>query len=74
VIQNNPYHIEKRLRVVRELPWPLPALTVVQITDTDLDALDATGDDADAYWDELNRIVGRIVGSEASPGSGEPVD
>jgi hypothetical protein len=38
--------LERRLRVVRTLPWGIPASVLLDLTDADLDALDvATGSD-----------------------------
>ena len=51
--------LENRVQAMRELPWVIPALVVVSMTDEDLDNLDA-GADTDRYWSELNRIVTRI--------------
>jgi hypothetical protein len=50
--------VEARLRVVRELPWPLPALVVVGMTDEDLDHLAAASEGE--YWTILNAIVTRM--------------
>jgi hypothetical protein len=44
---------------MRELPWVIPALTIIEMTDEDLDNLDAAAD-TDRYWTVLNRIVARI--------------
>jgi hypothetical protein len=43
--------IDQRARVVRQLPWPIPASV--------LDHL-AAASDADAYWSILNTVVPRI--------------
>jgi hypothetical protein len=52
-------NIERRLRVVRDLPWVLPASVLLELTDADLDELDlATG--SRHYWRTLNAIVTRI--------------
>jgi hypothetical protein len=51
--------LETRVAVTRDLPWPIPALVVVEFTDEDLDNLDAAAD-TDRYWTVLNRIVARI--------------
>jgi hypothetical protein len=56
--------LETRVAAMRDLPWPLPALVVVEFTDEDLDLLDAAAD-TDEYWSVLNRIVTRIE-SEAA--------
>jgi hypothetical protein len=44
---------------MRELPWVIPALVVIQFTDEDLDLLDAAYDKPE-YWSTLNTIVKRI--------------
>ncbi len=51
--------LENRVQAMRELPWVIPALVVVQMTDEDLDLLDAAYE-TDEYWSVLNRIVTRI--------------
>jgi hypothetical protein len=51
--------LENRMQAMRELPWPIPALVVIQFTDEDLDLLDAAYD-TDKYWTVLNGIVSRI--------------
>jgi hypothetical protein len=51
--------VESRLRVVKELPWPIPALVIVGMTDEDLDLLAAASDDE--YWRVLNGVVSRIL-------------
>jgi hypothetical protein len=51
--------LESRVQAVRELPWVIPALTVMQMTDLDLDHLDMAAD-TDGYWAVLNAIVTRI--------------
>ncbi|HLL39250.1 MAG TPA: hypothetical protein VK357_06220 [Rubrobacteraceae bacterium] len=52
------YITELRLKAVRELPWPIPAAVLVEMTDEDLDRLSAaTNRD---YWRVLNTIVTRI--------------
>jgi len=54
------YITERRLRVVRELPWVLPWPVVLALRDADLDALDTAGD---GYWRTLGDIVDRIQAS-----------
>jgi hypothetical protein len=54
--------VESRLRVVRELPWPIPALVVVGMTDEDLDHLAAAPNPTVVYWRTLNAIVRREEG------------
>jgi hypothetical protein len=51
--------LENRVQAMRELPWPIPALTIVEMTDEDLDNLEAAAD-TDRYWTVLNAIVSRI--------------
>jgi hypothetical protein len=51
--------LENRVQALRELPWPIAALTIIEMTDEDLDNLDAAAD-TDRYWTVLNRIVARI--------------
>lgn len=48
-----------RLKAVRELPWPIPAVVLVEMTDEDLDHL-ASASDRD-YWLVLNGVVMRIL-------------
>jgi hypothetical protein len=59
--------VEARLRVVRELPWPIPAFVVVAMTDEDLDLL-AAASDRNAYWHVLNTIVRRIESRSTTVG------
>ena len=58
--------VESRLRVVRELPWPIPALVIVGMTDEDLDHLAAASDED--YWRVLNGIVRRIESRSTTVG------
>jgi hypothetical protein len=51
--------LENRVQAMRELPWPIPALVIIEMTDEDLDNLDAAAD-TDRYWTVLNAIVSRI--------------
>jgi hypothetical protein len=51
--------VENRIHAMRELPWVIPALVIIEITDEDLDNLDAAAD-TDKYWTVLNAIVARI--------------
>ena len=51
--------LENRVMAMRELPWPIPAVVVIQFSDEDLDLLDAAYDKPE-YWSVLNRIVTRI--------------
>ena len=53
------YITELRLKAVREMPWPIPAAVLVEMTDEDLDRL-AAAPDHDTYWRVLNGVVGRI--------------
>ncbi len=52
----------RRLKVVRDLPWVIPARVLMCMTDEDLDNL-AAASDIDAYWSTLNDIVTRIQGN-----------
>jgi hypothetical protein len=46
---------------MRDVPWPMPAVVLLQFTDEDLDRLDMAGDASrDDYWHTLNEIVRRI--------------
>jgi hypothetical protein len=51
--------LESRVAAMRDLPWLIPALVLVEFTDEDLDNLDAATD-TDKYWTVLNGIVSRI--------------
>jgi hypothetical protein len=53
-----------RAKVVRELPWPIPAAVLLKLRDEDLDHLAAASNDE--YWRVLNGIVRRIE-SRAGP-------
>jgi hypothetical protein len=59
VIRDDPDLVENRVMAMRDLPWPIPALVVVEFTDEDLDRLDEAADSPE-YWSVLNRIVTRI--------------
>jgi hypothetical protein len=56
--------LEGRVQALRELPWPIPALVVIEMTDEDLDLLGAAYDKPE-YWSTLNTIVRRIQEEEA---------
>jgi hypothetical protein len=51
--------LESRVQAMRELPWVIPALVMMQFTDEDLDLLDAAYETGE-YWTTLNSIVSRI--------------
>jgi hypothetical protein len=51
--------LERRVAAMRDVPWVIPALTIMEMTDEDLDRLDAVAD-APEYWRVLNAIVRRI--------------
>jgi hypothetical protein len=51
--------LENRVQAMRELPWIIPALIVIEMSDEDLDTLDAAAD-TDRYWTVLSTIVSRI--------------
>ena len=59
------YITEARLKAVRELPWPIPALVVVGMTDEDLDRL-AAAPDRTVYWRTLNAILRRMEAGNAN--------
>jgi hypothetical protein len=55
--------LERRLRQLERLPWPIPAAVIMWMTDTDFDALDmAQG--RDEWWRVLNAIMVRVTDSE----------
>jgi hypothetical protein len=51
--------LERRVAAMRDVPWPIPALVIIEMTDEDLDNLDAAAD-TNRYWTVLNSIVARI--------------
>ena len=53
------YILERRLRQLERLPWPVPAAVIMRMTDADFDALDMARDN-DEWWRTLNAIVSRI--------------
>jgi hypothetical protein len=55
--------LENRVQAMRELPWVIPAVVIVQFTDEDLDLLDAAYE-TEEYWGVLNEIVTRIQRGE----------
>jgi phage FluMu protein gp41 len=57
--------LERRIAAMRDVPWPIPALTLIEMTDEDLDHLDAAAD-TDRYWCVLNGIVRRTQEKEAT--------
>ena len=58
------YITELRLKAVRELPWPIPAAVLLEMTDEDLDRLAAASEED--YWRVLNGVVIRIESRTAS--------
>ena len=56
--------LERRVAAMRDLPWPIPALVIMQMTPGDLDLL-GVAEDTDEYWRILNGIVHRIEGGAA---------
>jgi len=54
--------LERRIAAMRDVPWPIPALVIIEMTDEDLDDLAAAR--PDEYWGVLNAIVRRIQGGE----------
>lgn len=55
--------LESRVMAMRELPWVIPALVIMQFTDEDLDLLDAAYE-TDEYWSVLNEVITRIQRGE----------
>jgi hypothetical protein len=53
------YILSRRAKVVREMPWPIPASVLMEFRDEELDELDMAKDDC-TYWRTLNRAVRRI--------------
>jgi hypothetical protein len=51
--------LERRVAAMRDLPWPIPAVVLLAMTDEDLDHLEAASG-TDRYWPTLNRVVARI--------------
>jgi hypothetical protein len=51
--------LESRIQAVRDLPWALSALTILEMTDLDLDHLDMAAD-SPHYHLVLGAIIGRI--------------
>jgi hypothetical protein len=51
--------LENRVHAMRDLPWIISALIIIEMTDEDLDNLDWAAD-RDKYWTVLNAIVSRI--------------
>ncbi len=61
--------LERRIRQLQRLPWPIPASVIMRMTDADFDALDmAQG--RDEWWRVLNAIIVRVTDSEKGVGSG----
>jgi hypothetical protein len=56
--------LENRVQAMRELPWVIPALLIIEMTDEDLDLLEAASEKSE-YWSTLNTIVRRIQDKEA---------
>jgi hypothetical protein len=55
--------LERRLRQLERLPWPVPAAVIMRMTEADFDALDmAQG--RDEWWRVLNAIMVRVTDSE----------
>jgi hypothetical protein len=55
--------LEARVMAMRELPWVILALVIIEMSDEDLDLLDAAYDKRE-YWSTLNTIVRRIQRKE----------
>ena len=61
--------LERRLRQLERLPWPVPGAVIMRMTEADFDALDmAQG--RDEWWRVLNAIMVRVTDSEKGVGSG----
>jgi len=56
--------LERRLRQLERLPWPIPAAVIMCMTEADLDALDMAKQDE--WWRILNTIVTRIESRSAT--------
>ncbi len=56
--------LERRLRQLERLPWPIPAAVIMCMTEADLDALDMAKQDE--WWHILNAIVTRIESRSAT--------
>ncbi len=52
--------LERRLRQLERLPWPIPAAVIMRMTEEDFDRLDMAKD-PDEWWHTLNSIVARIT-------------
>jgi hypothetical protein len=52
--------LERRLRQLERLPWPVPAAVIMRMTEADFDALDMARDN-DEWWRVLNAIVVRVT-------------
>jgi hypothetical protein len=61
--------LERRLRQLERLPWPVPAAVIMRMSEADFDALDMARDN-DEWWRGLNGIVVRVTDSEKGVGSG----
>ena len=61
--------VERRIRQLQRLPWPIPASVIMRMTEADFDALDMAGG-RDEWWRVLNAIVVRVTDSEKGVGSG----
>ena len=55
--------LERRLRQLERLPWPVPAAVIMRMTEADFDDLDMASDN-DEWWRSLNAIVVRVTESE----------
>ena len=61
--------LERRLRQLERLPWPVPGAVIMRMTEADFDALDmAQG--RDEWWRVLNAIMVRVTDTEKGVGSG----
>jgi len=55
--------VERRLRQLERLPWPVPASIIMSMTEADFDALDMA-QSRDEWWHVLNGIVIRVNDNE----------
>jgi hypothetical protein len=65
---NDPYILERRLRQLHRLPWPIPAVVLIRMGDRHFDELDiAERAGRGAYWMTLARIIRELTeqGSKA---------
>jgi hypothetical protein len=54
------YILDRRLKQLHRLPWPIPANVIIEMTELDFDRLDMA-QDCNEYWRVLNAIVARLT-------------